>query len=422
MKIQQCPNGHYYDAERYASGCPYCQTQNPVSGMQTFFEETNPTPSGQKPILRVDVAPPMDRQQTPESNTSNDVPVSEATLKNVKKCRNNHLYDGERFAECPYCKNNIVLENMNKEEHPDPNPDSLHSAATSAIRQPAPNEDAGVTMPLYQNTAPISSAAMPTADPEADAGVTMPLMQSSVQNEDAGVTMPLYQNADPVSSVPMPTADPEADAGVTMPLMQSPVQNEDAGVTMPLYQNADPVSSVPMPTTMPEADAGVTMPLMQSPIPKPDVAVPNHGVAPASLAFPQNGGESQMSYREFYKKFASKNTKTWFLTASIWAAVNAVILLALVAAEELDPFSIVDAGLFAVISALLFWQKKTVSAAIYLSVVLLEIILIISIGNTPTWGAYVSLVAGIMAVVSGKKMVKAYKAYQSTGEFPEKNI
>lgn len=379
MKIQQCPNGHYYDAERYASGCPYCQTQNPVSGMQTFFEETNPTPSGQKPILRVDVAPPMDRQQTPESNTSNDVPVSEATLKNVKKCRNNHLYDGERFAECPYCKNNIVLENMNKEEHPDPNPDSLHSAATSAIRQPAPNEDAGVTMPLYQNTAPISSAAMPTADPE-------------------------------------------ADAGVTMPLMQSPVQNEDAGVTMPLYQNADPVSSVPMPTTMPEADAGVTMPLMQSPIPKPDVAVPNHGVAPASLAFPQNGGESQMSYREFYKKFASKNTKTWFLTASIWAAVNAVILLALVAAEELDPFSIVDAGLFAVISALLFWQKKTVSAAIYLSVVLLEIILIISIGNTPTWGAYVSLVAGIMAVVSGKKMVKAYKAYQSTGEFPEKNI
>ena len=39
MNIKQCTGGHFYDADRYPSGCPYCQTQNPVSGMMTFFED-----------------------------------------------------------------------------------------------------------------------------------------------------------------------------------------------------------------------------------------------------------------------------------------------------------------------------------------------------------------------------------------------
>ncbi len=85
MDIKQCPNGHYYDGKRYTAGCPYCR--KPVSEEEICSEDS--------------VTVPMIKTEPADTDT---LPVSEVTLRNIKKCKNNHLYDGKRFTECPYCK------------------------------------------------------------------------------------------------------------------------------------------------------------------------------------------------------------------------------------------------------------------------------------------------------------------------------
>ena len=372
MNIQRCQNGHYFDAERYSEGCPYCRTQNPVTDVRDFTGGGNKTdnrepdndktlPMGPQAVAPVsdnpgvtmpvetpsvvesdedatmpieapapvetdegatmpipertspaeqaeaeDVAPSGPVNETETDKTAQDtLPISEMTLRSIKKCKNNHLYNGDRYSECPYCKNNVVITEIDEpakgedeglhSENVAPEPVETDEGVTMPVETPAPVEtDEGVTMPI-ETPAPV----------EADEGVTMPIEASAPVEADEGVTMPITPPADSAEQasendnyrtptaddiinsenktpyegtdegVTMPIAPPapvEADEGVTMPIAPPAPDETDEGVTMPIAPPA-PVESdegVTMPIAPPasvETDEGVTMPLTSQPAP-----------------------------------------------------------------------------------------------------------------------------------------------------------
>ena len=141
MNIKQCTGGHFYDADRYPSGCPYCQTQNPVSGMMTFFEDEAAQPQQPAaPVQEVGATMPVYQPASTVQPQQPAAPVQEVG------------------ATMPV----------------------YQPASAAQPQQPAaPVQEVGATMPVYQ---PAS-----TVQPQ----------QPAAPVQEVGATMPLYQQASP---------------------------------------------------------------------------------------------------------------------------------------------------------------------------------------------------------------------------------
>ena len=140
MNLAQCPQGHFYDGDRY-SECPHCAKENGTSVPK------NDDPTSPLPPVGVD-------------------PISQKNNSTMISCPYGHFYDGSKYSSCPVC---------------------------------AEGPKGGITVPYGQEPIP-----EPAPEGDDDGGVTVMLKPEGVQNEpvvgwmvcvkgeDAGKDYPLH--------------------------------------------------------------------------------------------------------------------------------------------------------------------------------------------------------------------------------------
>ena len=77
MNLAQCPQGHFYDGDRY-SECPHCAKENGTSVPK------NDDPTSPLPPVGVD-------------------PISQKNNSTMISCPYGHFYDGSKYSSCPVC-------------------------------------------------------------------------------------------------------------------------------------------------------------------------------------------------------------------------------------------------------------------------------------------------------------------------------
>lgn len=173
MKKVCCPNGHYYDADKF-SDCPICQPS--LSKAEIPVPELGPADSHTTaPNSLIDFTPQETTAETPAATgsvvmcTNGHVfnpalsircPICGSPAENSsdppqerKKtiCPNGHVYDGNRFSSCPICEQTVVsqpvanipsspIEYSNSFVQPEVTPDPSDNPPEEAASAPTPDE------------------------------------------------------------------------------------------------------------------------------------------------------------------------------------------------------------------------------------------------------------------------------------------
>lgn len=135
---------------------------------------------------------------------------------------------------------------------------------------------------------------------------------------------------------------------------------------------------------------------------------PSHNVWP----------EEEMSGKEFFDRYAAKNTKGWatamvvicFLTAAV--SIAQMLLLSI--------WSAIDAAFYVAMGVLLLSRKKWIYALLPTLYSILGSVLALALGGKAT--GIVALIIGIMSTISLRRGDKEYQAYKTSHCLPEKEI
>ena len=122
-----------------------------------------------------------------------------------------------------------------------------------------------------------------------------------------------------------------------------------------------------------------------------------------------------LSWKEFYDRFASKNTKsgvTWMVVICFFTAAVSVLLLFLLG----QMLSILDIVVYTFLGILLVTQKRMVYALI--PTIYGAIWSVVTLVSSGTLSGAVAIAAGILCMKNLSKLEKAYTEYQATGICP----
>ena len=111
-----------------------------------------------------------------------------------------------------------------------------------------------------------------------------------------------------------------------------------------------------------------------------------------------------------------KNANASTMAGAIIAYISAVVTLILIIAEEMDPMSLIDVIIVALLGVIIHRTKSFGP-----SVVLLVYGIVSCIVTTLTMGAlsgWLLIIGGIAAVIGSNKISKAWKNYERTGMIP----
>ena len=241
MNVKKCSNGHYYDADRSPSGCPYCLTQNPVTGMQSFYDADD--------IRVADIPEPPDE-------TGKTVPAF------IGFTKVSDLFDSDATI--------LMHEN-------EPDEEAVQSGESPAVETA---EDPDVTrpdegIPWEETSAAMTPEMVSTIISE---GETPPETLSTAQDPETpsadlpGKTIPSAELSDSLKSF-----EPAENS--------SEGSDTDLGVTLPVYDN-DIVSGSSRPS-------GKTVDPSRG-------AVPTNGAAPTDKAFMQS--DAVQAVKQRFKK------------------------------------------------------------------------------------------------------------------------
>lgn len=192
MKKVCCPNGHYYDADKF-SNCPICQPSSPKIKIpvQELGPAENPSAT---PNFPTDLSLQDTNRETPATTgsvvmcTNGHVfnpersihcPICGALAKNSsdppqerKKtiCPNGHIYDGKRFSACPIC------------ELPTPNASTSLMKSNNSLVQPEAKPDSSDNTPLREELSTVLTTDQPNSSAEA------PVSQTQSSGEKLGIS------------------------------------------------------------------------------------------------------------------------------------------------------------------------------------------------------------------------------------------
>lgn len=127
----------------------------------------------------------------------------------------------------------------------------------------------------------------------------------------------------------------------------------------------------------------------------------------------------QMSYEEFYEKFASKKVKKNAKIVGIICIITAVVSLGLLG-MTMNPLSVIDIIFYGVFAGLVLKKKKwvfTLPVCIYGGV-----FTIIGLAMSGAPSGIFAFVMSIIATTSLKKVDDAYKQYLATNQLPQSEI
>jgi ABC-type multidrug transport system fused ATPase/permease subunit len=111
-----------------------------------------------------------------------------------------------------------------------------------------------------------------------------------------------------------------------------------------------------------------------------------------------------------------KNANASTMAGAIIAYISAVVTLILIIAEEMDPMSLIDVIIVALLGVIIHRTKSFGP-----SVVLLVYGIVSCIVTTLTMGVlsgWLLIIGGIAAVIGSNKISKAWKNYERTGMIP----
>lgn len=136
--------------------------------------------------------------------------------------------------------------------------------------------------------------------------------------------------------------------------------------------------------------------------------------------YPPQGNFAQgvTSYKDFFKRFASKKARNYMNTLGAITILTA--LISIYYTVMLSYICVLDVIVYAILSVLIFTQKHwvvTLITACYGGVATL-----IAISTTGKPSGIFALVISILATVASKKVSDAYKNYKATGTLPNSEI
>ena len=140
-------------------------------------------------------------------------------------------------------------------------------------------------------------------------------------------------------------------------------------------------------------------------------------VEPEPQAEPNMGFEN-LSLKEFYDRYASKNTRSWVTAMVVIAFLTAALSLILVVCGAYS--YLIGVIFFMVMGALLLTKRHwgiALAITIYGGIGSL-----LSLAMDGTVGGVFALIAGVMSTIALKKLHKAYKEYQTNKTIPRNLI
>ena len=236
MKKVCCPNGHYYDADKFRD-CPICQPSSSKTEMpvQELSPADSPSTTANSPI---DFTPQETTAETPAATgpvvmctnghvfnpalsircpicgfpAENSMDPPQERKKTI--CPNGHVYDGNRFSSCPICEQTAV-------DQPAPNVASSPMEYNNALVQPEvkletsdnslPQEEIPTAPDTDEHNSCVEVPAAPTRSAGRDAGTDE---SSSAQQEvptgskEESETQSFADPAGPLTDTPSPSTKP----------------------------------------------------------------------------------------------------------------------------------------------------------------------------------------------------------------------
>lgn len=124
-----------------------------------------------------------------------------------------------------------------------------------------------------------------------------------------------------------------------------------------------------------------------------------------------------ISLKEFYNRYASKNTKSWTTAMVVISFITAGLSLILM---FLDGFSyVLDAAFYGTMGGLLLAKRNWLFALI--PTVYSGVFSLLYLATEGTMSGVFALIAGVMSTIALKKLHNAYKAYQKNN-IPPHNL
>lgn len=135
--------------------------------------------------------------------------------------------------------------------------------------------------------------------------------------------------------------------------------------------------------------------------------------------YQQSAYGQNLSWKEFYTRYAAKGTKSslgWMVGICFFTAAISLLSLVLVG----NVLGILDILVYTLMGILLLTQKKFVFALI--PTIYSGIWSVVSLVASGTVTGVVAIIAGVICIKGLSKLDKAYKEYQATGICPATQI